>query len=550
MEASEIKQRFEKLVSLRQTVNETWDQIERFIAPYRGRFFKDETSENSIEWRRPQIFDSTAIMASQSLASHLHAGLTSPKVKWFELRFRDQELKDNREAKAWLDECTTICFQTLQDSNFTTQASETYQDLTDFGTSFLIEEPANTDPTSDKWKGIRFNSVPIKEGYFEQDDNGDVANFYRVYEWSAVQILSHFGEEQTPDWVKDKASDPEQAEQRHKLIQCVYRRWNINEDEINTLKPLAAKARPYGMKWVLHSDASEVGLEGGYYEMPAFVPRWRKTSSSMWGNSPSMVALSDVMTLNRLVELNIQAMEKVVDPAILTTERGLIGDLDLNPAGLSVVRSLDDIKTFESGARFDVTYQEMMRYRDQIREYYMIDQLMLPPMAGTPATATEIAARVSQLERLIAPTLGRLQADFLDPLINRTFRILLRAGRLPSPPESVEGISSIDIEYVGALARSQQQDQVSATDRWLMQLMNVAQMNPDVLDVPDWDAMMKGTAEMLGVPAKYAKPDAEIARVRKQREKMQQAAMEAEIAKTQGEAMEAQGKGEQAMTGR
>ena len=66
MDGKEIRARYDRLKQLRQTVNETWDQIERFIAPYRGRFFKDERSENSIEWRKPWIYDSTAIMAAQS----------------------------------------------------------------------------------------------------------------------------------------------------------------------------------------------------------------------------------------------------------------------------------------------------------------------------------------------------------------------------------------------------------------------------------------------------------------------------------------------------
>lgn len=536
MDNEEIRKRTAKLRQMRTIVEDTWDEIERYIAPYRGRFFKDERSENSIEWRRPYIYDSTAVAASQSLAANIHSSLTSPKLKWFDLRFRHQELNDNTDAKMWLDAVSDAMYKVLQDSNFTVQAGETYQDLVDFGTSIITEEAES----EDEWKGINFSSVPLKEAYFEQDHRGHVHNFYRRLEMTPIQIVSKFPN--APEWIKEQAESSEYAEKKYFVIFAIFRRQEIDPDNLNLFKPLAPLARPYGTKWVMEESAESLADEGGYYEMPAFVPRWRKTSSSMWGNSPAMVALSDTITLNKLVEMQIGAMEKVVDPATLATERGLLGDLDLNAGGLTIVRSMEDIKVFESGARFDVSYQEIQRYRDQIREYFMIDQLMLPPMEGTPATATEIAARISQLERLIGPTLGRLQEDFLDPLITRTFNIMMRAGQIPEPPAVIMGNKfGLDIEYVGALARSQQQDQINAIDRWLMQIMQVAQINPEVIDIPNWPELLKGTGSTLGVPAKYMNTNAEIKKIQDERKAQQQQMMEAELMKMQAEASAKQG---------
>lgn len=540
MKTQDITNRVKKLESMRTIVQDTWDEIERYIAPYRGRFFKDERSENSIEWRRPWIYDSTAVMASQSLAANIHSSLTSPKIKWFDLRFRNAKLNEDNDAIEWLDTVGDLMYRALSDSNFTVQAGETYQDLVDFGTSVIVEEAES----EDDWRGVNFTSIPLKEAFFEQDYKGDIENFYRRIELTPIQIIDKFGES-TPQSIVDESNDPQKAERKHRVIFCIYRRRNVDPNKVNLYSPLAPLARPFGHKWCLEVTGEQLGEEGGYYEMPAYVPRWRKTSSSMWGNSPGMVALSDVITLNKLVELHIASMEKVVDPATITTERGLIGDLDLNPGGLTVVRSMDDLKPFESSARFDVSYQEIMRYRDQIREYFMIDQLMLPPMEGTPATATEIAARISQLERLIGPTLGRLQKDFLDPCITRTFNIMMRAGQFPPPPASVSQTrSGLDVEYVGALARSQQQDQVDSINRWLIQLTEIAQVNPDVLDIPDWVKLLKGSAHMLGVPAKFIRPDAEIKRMKEQRQAMQQAAAEAEIQNQQAQTQERLSKSE------
>jgi hypothetical protein len=541
-----IKQHLEMLMSMRNIVQDTWDMIERYIAPYRGRFFKDEMTENSVEWRRPWIYDSTAVAASQNLSAFIHASLTSPKIRWFDLRFRSGELNNDRDAVAWLDSVSELMYRTLQDSNFTVQAGETYQDLVDFGTSVIVEETLS----EDEWEGINFTSVPLKQCYFEQDHMDKIENFYRILEWTPIQMVAKFGDEGVPQRLRDAANNPQQANVKEKIIFCIWRRKHVDVKRMDLYKPIPTQNRPYGYKYMTLLGLENLGEEGGYYEMPAFVPRWRKTSSSMWGNSPAMVALSDTITLNKLVEMQIAAMEKVIDPATITTERGLLGDLDLNAGGLTVVRSMDDIRPFESAARFDVSYQEIQRYRDQIREYFMIDQLILPPMEGTPATATEIAARIGQLERLIGPTLGRLQMDFLDPCVTRTFNILMRAGQIPPPPSSVANApTGLDIEYVGALARSQQQDQVTAVDRWIFQIGQLAAVNPDVLDIPDWDALVKGTGLMLGVPAKFMNSDREIKNKRSEREEQQKAMAEAQIAEQQGKAMEAQANAESTTTG-
>lgn len=548
MNPEQITLRLRKLESNRETVNEVWDQIVRYIAPYRGRFFKDERSENSIEWRQPWLYDSTAVMAAQSLAAHLHSRLTSPSFKWFGLRFRSDELNADREASEWADECSNRIFNALQDSNFNVEAAEAYQDIVDFGTAFIFEEE-DDQAESDDWKGLNFTAVPIKECYFEEDSKNQVYNFYRRVEMTPIQIYDKFGD-MCPDWIIEAAEDPNTPpDQKEIVIFCVYRRGKISTDDIDLSKPLDPIKRPFGYRWVLLKDASPVSPEGGYYEMPAFVPRWRTVSSSMWGHSPAMIALSDVLSLNRLIELHIQSAEKVIDPPTLTTERGIISDLDLNPGGLTVVRDLDEMRPYESAARFDVNYQEIERFRNQIREYFMLDQLQLPKMEGTPATATEISARLSQLEKLIGPTLGRLISDFLDPCITRTFNIMYRAGQLPEMPQIVlDAGNDMDIEYVGALARSLQQDQVDAVDRWMVQLMQGSQLNPEILDIPDWDEMFKGTGKMLGVPAKFMRSKEDVEKDREDRANKIEQQRQAELMEQTGKGMTAMGEGEQSIS--
>jgi len=196
MNNDNIRHRFEMVRSTRTQVEQIWDYIERYISPYRGRFFKDERTESSIQWRKPWVYDATAIMSAQNLASSLNSRLTSASSRWFGYRFSVEELNDNKEALEWLEECVTICYDALQDSNFDVEINETYQDLVCFGTACLVEEVAEDE--SGNVVGVNFTSVPIKECFFEEDDKGKIVNFYRHIQWSYKQIQSKFGEENIP----------------------------------------------------------------------------------------------------------------------------------------------------------------------------------------------------------------------------------------------------------------------------------------------------------------------------------------------------------------
>lgn len=539
MESIIIKKRFDALVSQRKTLDSTLQIIERFVVPHRGEFFRPMESEHEVDWRRRDIFDSTAIDANETLSSSMQGSLTSPSTMWFSIGFRDDELNDDQDAQEWLEECSKRMYRALQDSNFDLESAEFYLDLTSFGTSVIFEEAESEDP--DDWKGLDFQAAPVRDCYFEMDHKNQVLRFYRQYQWTALQIVDKFGKSKTPEIVLKTLARTDSNDTRFQVVFCVYERMDKKANK-ETTSILAASERPYGWKWILHKDGSQIGDEGGYYEQPAFVARWRKTSGSQWGYSPAHICLSDILTLNELTEETLEALGKVVDPSTITTERNLMSDLDLGRGGLTVVKDIDDIKSYESKARFDVGELRIDRMQESIRRAFRVDQLQ---MKESPAmTATEVNARYQEMQKLLGPTLGRLTSDYLDPLINRTFKIMYRANQLPEIPESVkEAGAELDVEYIGPLPRAQRQEVVQSTNQWMANTAGLAEIVPEILDIPDFDMIARDSAKLSGIPAKYLKSKEAVTKVRKDRQEQQAAAMQAEQAKAEGEAMEAQGKG-------
>jgi hypothetical protein len=522
-----IRQRLEFLKGERKTPEERWDAIESFIAPYRGEFFRSLGDEHSVELDKSEIYDGTALQSAQVLASNLHGNLTSAYVQWFGLKFKDPELEDDPDAREWLEACGQIIWASLQESNFPHEIAENYLDLTTFASTFMFEEAKGTGL---EWDGVLFSALPLKECYFEEDAEGKISRFYRSLMWTPLQIVDKFGEKGLPEDILQKSKGSQASAEKMEVVFAVWPRRKAARFT-GALPPLK---RPWGYRYVLGRDGTELGKEGGYYEMPVFVARWAKVSESKWGHGPSHVAIYDVQALNRQEFLALQALEKTIDPPQKTTERGVIGDLDLGAGGLTVLRSMDALAPMTFGTEWNVVNMERQNRRNMIKEYYMISRLDLK---DSPAmTATEVERRWQQMQKLLGPTLGRLQKELLGPAIETTFNLLFRAKRLPEAPASVAASGAdLDIEFTGPLPVSQKADVAAAIERELGLASNLAAtFGPEVLDALDATIALREHAKLTAVPAKIVRTEAEVKKRQKGREAQEQEA--AELAKAQGQA--------------
>lgn len=538
---TKLRGRYEAAKSERTTVREIWQEIEKYVIPYRGRFYKEELSEHTIEWFKRQIFDSTAVEAAATLAASIHGALTSFTSAWFSLSFQQKELNEDHESKVWLEEVTKLTYRALEESDFQLEISETYLDLVGFGTSILVHEEVLKHGVYDK---MDFKSIPMKHAFFQLDHDGKCMYFFKRLWWKPIQILDKFGTDNTPDDIVERALTDNDTSEKIELVFAVYPRDGYRD--YDTSKTAAPDKRPYGSVYFMHRDGEQLGDEGGYYEMPAYIPRWRKTNDSMWGNSPAMLVLSDIKTLNDLVELTLSQLAKTVDPPSFVTERGLLSDLDLEPGGLSVIRSKEDYWQYKSSARFEPGELRIEHLQGAIRRAFMVDQLELKESPAM--SATEANIRYELMQRLLGPTLGRLKSDLFDLMIERTVKILFRAKQLPDmPPLVAELKGQFDIEYVGPLAKAQRSQTAVAMEDWALRIIElasqVAGISPEkaeqILSVADWDKFAEELADIKGIPPSVLTDAKKRAFDKQQREKQAANAGAAEGMRQEGEAAQA-----------
>jgi hypothetical protein len=237
-----------------------------------------------------------------------------------------------------------------------------------------------------------------------------------------------------------------------------------------------------------------------------------------------MSALPDIKMLNKMSETTIKAAQKMVDPPLLVPDDSFVLPVRTQPGGLNFYRSgsRDRIEPLNIGANTPVGLNLEEQRRAAIQQTYFIDQLISEQSQRM--TATEVMQRNEEKMRMLAPVLGRLQAEMLKPLIDRSFNILVRSKMLPEPPKQLQG-QTIDIEYVSPLARSQRSGDVQAIMRTMEMIAPLSDRLP-VMDHIDPDMLVKHITDVLGVPRKVLRSDQEIVEIRTQRAQAEQAAAE------------------------
>ena len=520
-----IQKRLNKMSSDRSTWEDHWQEILDYVMPRKA----DITFVRSKGEKRTEVlFDSTAITANNLLAASLQGTLTSPSLPWFSLKLRNEEINKVRDVQIWLEDTARRMYAVFNESNFNTEVHEMYLDLCSVGTAAIFVEEANEGFLQG---GLHFNTLHIAEYFIQENATGKVDTLYRKYKMTARQAIQEFGEENLGPKIKEAAKMKPDTQ------------FNF----IHAVEPTADYERAVGKaktKLPFHSchvceEDKMVVRVGGYNEFPYLVPRWSKATGEIFGRSPSYNALPDIKTLNKAVEIGLKAWAKAIDPPLLVTDDGVIGRVRMTPAGITVVRNDSAIKPLQIGSNWQITDLKENQLRTAIRQAYYSDQLQL--QEGPQMTATEVQVRYELMQRLLGPTLGRFQTEFLNPLIERVFGIMMRSDALMPRPEAIEG-NNMDIEYVGPLARSQRMEEAVAVERLYQLAMQVVQIDPTVMDVINHEQAIRMRATLLGVPKTVLRGEDEVAEIREQRAVAQQQAQEQAMAQQQAETALSQGK--------
>lgn len=517
------KQRYMKRWSMLRAERATWlpdyrDLVD-YVAPLSGRFFYTDANKGNKVQRQKKIYDTTAKRSLNVLAAGLMAGMTSPARPWFRLALTDKMLMERHDVKMWLQDTTDLMRDVFARSNTYRALHQMYAELGAFGTSCSVVMP-------DYDNVIHLYPLTIGEYCLATNEKGVVDTMYREYNMTVGQMVSQFGLANCSLSVQQQyeRGNYDQWVPVHHVVEP-----RIGRD-ITKLDGRNMKFKSVYYELGGQTDPNKLLSESGFKRFRSLAARWAVTGNDVYGTGPGHDALPDIRQLQHEQLRKGQAIDYQVQPPLQVP--GTLREAGVNrlPGGVQFVDNVGPENAIRSmfDVRLDLQHlmESIVDIRGRIKANFYEDLfLMLANDTRSGITATEVAERHEEKLLMLGPVLERLHNELLDPLIDSTFEALSDAGALPPIPEVLRGLD-INVEYVSVLAQAQRAVGLASYDRAIATVGAIAgaTQDPTVWDKLDTDQIIDEYTDSLGLPPRTVRSDDQVAAIRAQRAKKQQAA--------------------------
>jgi len=334
-------------------------------------------------------------------------------------------------------------------------------------------------------------------------------------------LVEKFGIENVSDAVK-QAFENNNSEQTFQVNHCI-----VPKNQIERSKG-DSRSMPFdSIYFEVNGNADKFLRKSGYRSIPFVAPRWDVTATDTYGESPGMEALGDIKMLQKMEEKKIKALDKMVDPPMNAPSSLKAKGGTIISGGVNYI----DVQQGQQG--FTPVYQlnpdmqniafEIDRVERRIESFFYNDLFLAILANEKNMTATEVAKRYEEKLQVLGPVLERLQAELLDPIIDRTYNIMLGLNMLPPVPRELEG-ADLKVEYISLLAQAQKMVGTTAIEQTAAFVGNLAAINPDIVDKFDFDEAVDHYGDMVGLPPRIIRTDDVVEKIRAEKAKAAQAA--------------------------
>lgn len=472
--AKQYIQRYQKAKGFREQWVPLFEECYEYALPQRESFY----SETPGERRDDKIFDETAVVGVQEFASRLQSGIVPNFARWADLMSGSEVPKDQREEiDNQLDDVTDYVFEVLQNSNFSQEVHESFMDLA-VGTGILcVEEGDAINP-------INFSAIPLPHVVLDTGPDDKIDHVYRERKKVKYDQLSELYPNATFD-PKVMAQMGKEADTT--VLELVCKDYSKKNQDAYYHYAICMNTETV----LYYKEISGLGAN------PFICFRWSKCAGEIYGRGPLINALSAIKTTNLTIELILENAQMAISGVYQIDDDGVINPdtIQLVPGSI-IPKAMGSagLQPIQAAGSFDVAQIVLSDMRLNIKRALYNDMLGNPDR--TPATATEVAERMADLSRRMGSAFGRLQAELVQPLLQRVIYILKKQGRIEVP--SING-REVKIRSVSPLAQAQANQDISSIARFLELVGGV--FGPEMLQLLiDGEQTAAHLAKKFGVP--------------------------------------------------
>lgn len=483
---------FDRQKNARNNFDSMFEEIARYVLPRA----QDFVSKSSPGTRKDQyIFDSTAPLALPRFAAAMES-LTAPRTeKWHSLRPLAENLQDDEEVALYLERKRDLLFRIRysRQANFAGQIGECYTSLGAFGTMGMFIEDGLS-------RGPLYQSVPLSQMYIDEDAQGRVDTVRRKYTLTVRQAVQKFGSDNLPEDIT-KYADKEPSKEFEFLH--VVRPNGERKADVRDFRGMKVAA------FDICVTCRCTLRRGGYRTMPYAISRYTVAPGEVYGRSVMWDAFSDIKTLNEQAKTSLRYGQRLLDPPWLTADVDSLSPFSVQPGAINPGyldgqgRAMAQSLVPSGDPR--VAFEDMEGRRKNVNTSALITLFQI--LVDTPRmTATEALLRAQEKGALLAPTVGRQQSEFFDPLIHRELDIMENAGLFDDMPEALakEG-GMMEVVYDSPLTRAQMAEEGVGMVRTIEIAGQLAQYDPEVIKDIDAAWTLRKLAKINGAPVQMIK---------------------------------------------
>ena len=471
----------------------------------RNAYSKDDTL------RTVDKYDDTAVRAAYRMTSGIFTYLMPAGSFWHGFKAQDYELNQQPEFQKWMSIAATQTHAELMRSNFSREMFLTIRSMIVFGTGVISVQMIDGD--------IVFKSHHIGYMFFDVNSRGEIDTVYRQMFYTVRQAAQEFG-------IKNLSASAAKD----------YKAGNLTEkhEYVHVCCPNKDFDGRVGSKqvrsfYICIEDKQVVKEDSGYKHLPYLTARFARTPGGTLGYGPAMEYIEDIRMLNRMARSYIEAAEIANNPPMMVEDDGVIGQPVTGPLGVITVRSGAQFpQPYVSGINVQSNGEVINQMREVVRMVFFND-LFEPMGQHRNMTATEVDARVDELIVIVTPAVVSLANEIFSPMLTRVLDLLMKTTkkgkRIPEPPVTFD----YDVVYQGRLALAMSNIQANAQEAVLAKYQPYQEVTP-VLENIDMDKAIRASWIASGAPAENLTDYDEMIDARQERQKVEEARVQAEIA--------------------
>ena len=504
----DIFSRFSQLETNRNRFIDRWTEAQRYVAP------------NVYSWddldaipEIPKRYSSAPCNYLATMQSGIVGYTISPNIQWFKLSLENPELLSLFGVKDWLEQVEDVMNAEFNRSNLYKQANTWIGDAGTIGHGVMLIEDDIGNGT------LLFTTQRSNEIYLDVNSKGEVDTVFRRYLMTVRNCVEFFGLENLDETIQAQYKEVSQWNNKIEILFCVMPRedYNINLHD--------ARNMPYAAIYIDKSH-NKIIKESGFNEMPYSIFEWEQIPGLAYSNSPAINALPDIKFLNIATKTSEEIAQTSAEPPMKASQEVRV--INILPRGMTYLPNANSVlEPVKTGENYPITLQVTQQIEQRVKDWFNVDFFLMLQQKQGKMTATEVMELQGEKSAVLANLIVNLNSA-LSKIIERSFNLLMNAGRLPTPPETLRGTNTaMKIDFMGPLAVAQKKYHTAGGIASALQLAGgVMQMFPNAGDFIDADELIKRAMEGQGMPQAVIREDDDVNKIREERVKAQQAAQQ------------------------